>query len=207
MKCKICGNENFIYNLPGRDFRVCSQCYAMERHRALWEIMSGIIKDGYKVLEIAPLSKCIFGDVLKEKYKKLVYVGMDKYRQGNPLDKRDVSFCDVYCDLSELDLKFKQHEFNIVIMQHVLEEIENYKICLKKIRNVMSKNAVAFLEIPCCDNLFEHIKQNPDKHGNVWKFSTCKLLEELRMIFANVETIEYNECEFKGKFFVCESHE
>ena len=203
MKCTICGCEKFKCTTPSRLFRVCNNCEAMERHRALWTLMKDSIKDDSVILDISPISKYIFGGFLNKTKPTVKYIGIDKYRDGNPNDKRDVSFCDMYFDLIDIPKFLEENSFDIVIMQHVLEEITDYKQCLKNIYCVMKAGGIAYLEIPCNCFLSEHENQEANKFGNVWQFSKKMLYDELIEMFTSVEIVDYEEGGFSGSFFVC----
>jgi len=203
MKCSICECEKFINTTPERPFKVCATCEAMERHRALWNLIKdGIVQDA-KILDISPISKYIFSGYLKKHRPDVTYTGVDKYRNGNPKDKRDSAFCDMYFDLVDMPKFIEDGVFDLVIMQHVIEEIDDYKTCLKNISNVLKKEGKAFLEIPSYDYLFEHVKQPPNNYGNVWQFSKGALFYELKELFEEVEVVNYEEGGFIGNFFVC----
>lgn len=204
MKCTICGCEKFanIATIVDRPYRICAKCGAMERQRALWRLMSNHIVDNISVLEISPLSKYIFGGYLKESNPTLFYTGVDKYATGNPKDKRDVSFCDYYFDLIEMPKFLEDESYDIVIMQHVLEEIVDYESCFYNIVRVMKRSSIAFLEIPNYNDITEHIRQEPNHYGNVWKFSKSKLHSELQNFFQDVKIVEYNEGGYSGNIFI-----
>lgn len=200
MNCAICNNDKFVGNLFDRPARVCSSCGAMERQRALWKILQ--LKDGDKILEIAPLSKYIFGGLIREKFPKTFYIGADRYKNGNPYDHRDVSFCNMYFDLVDMDDNIGANSLNVFIMQHVLEEIDDYYKCLQNIHMSLVTNGVAYLELPN-QPIDKHIKHDVNKFGNVWRFSKNQLLLELNNLFEKVDFIPYDECNFKGNFFRC----
>lgn len=199
MICAICNNDKFVGTLPDRPARACSKCGAMERHRALWKLLK--IKSDDKVLEIAPLSKNVFGNLIKRNFSKF-YVGVDKYENGNPKDKRDVSFCNMYFDLIDMENHINDDSIDCFIMQHVLEEIEDYKKCFTNIHYALKENGTAYLEIP--NHIAEsHVKIEANSFGNVWRFSKSQLQFELRLWFPSVETVEYQECGVSGNIFVC----
>lgn len=202
MKCTTCGCSQFILGTEERKFRVCLHCGAMERHRALWKILKDCASSTSKVLEISPLSPFIFGQLLAETYPGIHYVGVDKYVNGNPKDYRDCAFCDMFFDLVAMDLEIEPASFDRVIMQHVLEEILDYRKCIENISHVLVLGGVAFLEIPVHDGP-EHIQQEANHYGNVWKFSLDRMIEDLSKHFTKVDVIRYSEGGFSGIFFVC----
>ena len=71
MKCAICGNDKFKSGVD-RPFLSCINCGAMERHRALWNIMYCRISDNARVLDIGPLSENIYGGVLKKRKTNII---------------------------------------------------------------------------------------------------------------------------------------
>lgn len=203
MICSICKNDEFIHPAPGREFRVCSKCFAMERHRVLWNILEKLNFENKRVLEIAPLTPYIFGGRLKEKDSSVVYMSSDKFKSGNPKDKRDSSFCDTFFDLAKMGEFVDNNSVDLFLMQHVLEEIPDYQKCLFNISKALSKDGVAYLEIPNNQTIGEHQRKDSDHFGNVWTFSQLKLIQELKASFSAVYVIDYSESGCTGNFFEC----
>lgn len=213
MKCKIC-NHTLFNGTIDRPYRVCTNCGAMERQRALWPIIVENINKKtilnkmnvvFNILEIAPLNKNIFGNTLKNTFSNITYTSADKYRDGNPNDPRDVNFCDKYVDIIDLHKMMDNNYYDIFIMQHVLEEVTEYKQALINIFSILKKNGIALLEIPCesSSNINEFHEAN--KFGNVWKFSKVELANDLQDVFKNfkIKAIEYEEGNYRGSFFIC----
>ena len=204
MHRSICQNTKFTSNDKERPYKCCTKCEALERHRALWNrIAQSMLSPGSKVLEVAPLSTYIFGGVLKEIYPGIEYTSTDKYKNGNPNDPRAVTFCDKYCDLTELCVHFENNYYDVVLMQHVLEEIEDYHEALHNINKVLKPGGRAILEIPCTSKTDNHEHHKANKFGNVWSFNQTQLQVELSKIFKNVSTWNYVESNFKGSMFIC----
>ena len=203
MICSICGNAKFIHPAPGREFRVCSQCFAMERHRVLWDILKEKDFSNLRVLEIAPLTPYIFGGRLKEKDPSVIYLSSDKFKSGNPKDRRDSSFCDTFFDLAEMPNFIDNYSIDVFLMQHVLEEIPDYLQCLINIAGALTKDGVAYLEIPNSSNISQHIQKEEDHFGNVWTFSQQQLFHELKALFGKVQVFNYAESGCTGNFFEC----
>lgn len=145
--CNICGHKgNNFLDMGSRKGVRCPVCHSLERQRSLWFLLlsRNYLKPGMKVLEIAPLSKKIFGDYIKS--IGCEYVCIDKWKTGNPLDHRDTSWIDFEMDIC--DLKFDDNTFDVVLMQHVIEEVPDDVKAFSEISRVLNLTGVAILEIP-----------------------------------------------------------
>lgn len=202
MICNICGNNKFS-GYEGRQFKNCSSCGAMERHRHLARMFKTMDKHNFKrVLDIAPFSKFIYGDFLRNMGCEK-YIGLDKWADGNPQDHRDVSFADCYMDVIGMEKVLGASSFDMVIMEQVLDEIDDYESALKSVYAVMDKNAMFLCDVALKkdSNIIEKCGEN--KFGNVWKFGDLFMLEKMKGIFDEVVFNRFNECGWNGDLFLC----
>ncbi len=168
--CNICGYQgtNFL-NMGVREKVRCPNCNSLERQRALWFLIQrdNFIEPGMKVLEIAPLNNLVFRKYFEE--FGCEYICIDKWKSGNPLDKRDTSWIDYEMDIC--DLKFENNTFDLVIMQHVIEEVPDDKKAFSEISRVLKNDGFAILEIPHDKWLRKTIEYDtPQKFGNVRQY-------------------------------------
>jgi SAM-dependent methyltransferase len=200
--CPICGSDQFA-TYAGRPNAVCVDCGALERHRALVRINEASFEngDGRAVLEIGPLNGLVFGEYLRERGWK--YISTDASRRGNPLDPRDVDTIDYEIDACELS-PIKDDSVQLVIVQHVIEEIPDYKQALAEIRRVLAPDGTALLEIPFDPERKQSLQQDPDRYGNVWSFGR-DLLEVLRRLFGDVEVQKHDVGPAHGRILSCGS--
>ncbi|HAP34748.1 MAG TPA: hypothetical protein DCQ28_01955, partial [Bacteroidetes bacterium] len=184
--CNICGHQgdNFL-DMGSRKKVRCPQCNSLERQRALWSLLNSrnILQPGMNVLEVAPLSKRIFGDFIKN--YGCTYVCIDKWKSGNPLDKRDTSWIDYEMDIC--DLKFDDNTFDVVLMQHVIEEVPDDLKAFSEISRVLKQTGVAVLEVPH----FSHKRKTyeyyePRKFGNVREYGV-DFYEKVKPLFGQRE--------------------
>lgn len=200
MKCSLCVSDKFLGN-EERPYQICRGCGAMERHRILWDLLlqSGISPDF--VIEISPLNKRVFGEFLQKKFY-CKYWSMDKWKSGNPKDPRDVHFVDSFCDIVEMSGHIP-FQADLIIMQHVIEEVPDYKRGLKEISLSLKKGGIAFLEIPV-KSRDGHINHGPNHFGNVWEFSQKEMISDLEEVFNVVRLHEYKKQGVRGIIFQCE---
>ena len=199
MKCVLCGGESFIGSTD-RPYKVCEGCGAMERHRFLAEYIQTRFQKIQMVLEIAPLNKYIYGSWLLKNYK-CDYLSVDKWFTGNPVDRRDVSFIDATIGMEELSVYFPQNMCDLVIFQHVLEEIPDYQRALGNIGYILNDEGFALMEIPIQEPEY-HISKNIDKFGNVWRFGLTDMMQDLKRTFSSVEHIPFSMEGFRSNLFV-----
>lgn len=187
--CNICGYEgNDFLDMGSRKKVRCPKCDSLERQRALWFLLNreNFIKPGLKVLEIAPLNNVVFRKLFEMRGCR--YVCIDKWKTGNPLDQRDTSWIDYEMDIC--DLKFGDEEFDLVIMQHVIEEVADDKKAFNEISRVLKKSGKAVLEIPHniqLRNTREYFQ--PGKFGNVREYGV-DVYQKLEEYFSYREEIK-----------------
>jgi len=198
MICSICGGDKFK-GLNDRPFRVCLTCEAMERHRFLASFIKNNFINISSVLEIAPLNKKVYGTWLRDNYN-CKYTCTDKWKTGNPVDRRDVSFVDHCVGMEDLKDYFKEEKFDLVIFQHVLEEIPNYKDALLNIKSILNEDGSALMEIPI-KNKVEHVRKQIDSFGNVWNFGLQNMTDDLSNIFSKVSFHQVVTDNFRSDLF------
>lgn len=196
--CPICGSSERRDAL-GREDAVCADCGALERHRALARECAPLLSGGGRCLEAGPANRRVYGEFLRERGWE--YRSLDRWRTGNPVDPRPVAFIDHEADLTNLSI-FADGEFDLVIAQEVIEEIEDYGRALDEIARVLRPGGTALLEIRFDQHRERSERQPPDRFGNVWAFGSG-LLNELRSRFGQVESLEVSEGHYRGTLHVC----
>jgi SAM-dependent methyltransferase len=185
----------------GRPDARCAACDALERHRALAREMRDLLRegDGRQALEAGPASRRVFGEFLRERGWR--YLGIDQSRSGHPTDRRDVGFIDHEADLCDLSL-FDRGSFELVLAQHVIEEIPAFETALAEIARVLAPGGTALLEIPFDPALERSQRHAPGRYGNVWRFG-ADLPGVLAARFGQAGIVELREARYFGRLFVC----
>lgn len=183
-----------------RDAR-CEECDALERHRALAQQMSELLRDGAGrgALEAGPASPRVFGGFLRERGWR--YQSIDQSRRGNPNDPRAVGFIDHEADLRDLSL-FADDSMHLIIVQHVIEEIADFEAALAELARVLAPGGTALLEIPFDPGLEYSERHPPNHYGNVWRFG-ADLPHRVGEHFADVEVVGLQEAQYFGRLLVC----
>jgi SAM-dependent methyltransferase len=198
--CPICGATELV-EFSGRPAARCPGCGALERHRKLARAYAHLLADGNgrQALEIGPLSPWVFGRHLRDRGWR--YTGADRWRRGNPVDPRDVSFIDLELDLCDLS-PFADGAVHLVLVQHVIEEIPEYRTAFAEIARVLAADGVGLLEIPFDPLRPRSERQELDGFGNVWRFG-ADLPDVARRHFAEVDVLSYLEGRHRGQLLIC----
>lgn len=198
--CPICDSIDLV-EFAGRAQARCEECDALERHRALARQMADLLRDGAQraALEVGPASPRVFGGFLRE--RGWLYTCVDQSRSGNPSDPRAVGFIDHETDLCDLSM-FAEDSVQLVIVQHVIEEIPDYELAVAEIARVLAPGGSALLEIPFDPRLERSERQPPNHFGNVWRFG-ADLPDRLRAHFSEVEIVALQEAAYFGRLLVC----
>jgi hypothetical protein len=198
--CPICGSDRFEPQGERAAAR-CHECGALERHRALVRGNQRLLARGRGrvALEIGPLNPRVFGGYLRERGWR--YVSSDQSRQGNPSDPRAVGFIDFEADVGDL-AAIADDAAHLVIVQHVIEEIADYRRALATIARVLHPRGAALLEIPFDPGRERSVRQSADHFGNVWTFGR-DLLDVVRELFGQVTVQEYVEGVAGGRLLLC----
>jgi SAM-dependent methyltransferase len=198
--CPFCGSVERV-EYAGRPLARCPQCDAMERHRKLVRSQAHLLDRGAgrHALEVGPLNPRVFGEYLRTRGWR--YTSVDQSRRGNPVDPRDTSFVDLEVDLCDL-APFAEGSVQLVIAQHVIEEIVEYRAALAEIARVLRGGGIALLEIPFDPTRRESESQPPAAYGNVWRFGS-ELPDVMRKYFDEVDVLTYREGRHGGQLCVC----
>lgn len=178
----------------------CLDCGSLERHRALVRLLSSLPRfhAAGRCLEVAPLNREVYGGFLRRHGWR--YVCTDKWRTGNPHDPRAVGFIDFEADLTAMSM-IDDASVDLLIVQHVIEEIPAYMTALAEIARVLAPGGVALMEIPY-DRIRTDSRRTPPNHfGNVWQFG-ADLLRDVRQLLPATEVVPFTEGEFRGEIFV-----
>jgi SAM-dependent methyltransferase len=198
--CPICGSQELV-EFSGRPHARCSVCNSLERHRKLVRSQAALLEHGMgrHALEVGPLSPRVFGDYLRTRGWR--YTCIDQSMQGNPVDPRDTSFVDAEVDLCHL-APFPDGSLQLVMAQHVIEEIIDFQAAFAEIARVLSADGTALLEIPFDPAQPRSQSQPPAAFGNVWRFG-AELPDRAREHFGEVDVLCYREGRHRGHLFIC----
>jgi SAM-dependent methyltransferase len=198
--CPICGSLELV-EFSGRPHARCAVCNSLERHRKLARSQAALLErgEGRHALEVGPLSPRVFGDHLRA--RGWHYTSIDQSLKGNPVDPRDTSFVDIEADLCQLE-SFAADTVQLVMAQHVIEEIVDFEQALAEIARVLSDDGSALLEIPFDPARPRSESQPPAAFGNVWRFG-AELPDRVREHFREVDVLCYREGRHRGHLFIC----
>ena len=126
LECPCCGGRFRAFRpRAGRPDARCPGCNSYERHRVLWLWMrdrGGVFDERLAVLHIAPES--VF-EARMRALPNLEYTGADLFPTGEQ----------VRVDLT--DIPFEPGSFDLVICNHVLDEIPDDRLALREIHRVL----------------------------------------------------------------------
>jgi SAM-dependent methyltransferase len=200
LACPVCGSSELV-EFAQRPAALCATCGSLERHRALVRSQAHVLAAGagHRALEIGPLNPRVFGDFLRE--RGWIYTSVDQSRRGNARDPRAVGFIDFEADARDLSA-FPDGSLQLLLAQHVIEEIPDYEGALAEISRVLGAGASALLEIPFNAGLAHSECQQADGFGNVWRFG-ADLPDVVRRHFDELSVIEMAEGSYSGHLLVC----
>ncbi len=120
---------------------MCPGCAALSRHRLLWLYLkneTNLFTDKLDVLHFAP--EYIFQKNLS-KLKKINYV------------TADLSHPSARYHFDITNIPFKDNSFDVIICNHVLQEVPDDKKAMQEIYRVLKKKGWALLQVPINENL------------------------------------------------------
>ncbi len=196
--CPLCG-ETARLSYNGRTEALCAGCGAFERHRALMRTFAPLLDvgGGRTLVEVGPVNARVLAGTLRTHGWRVTTI--DRHRTGNPHDPRDVSFVDLEADLTDLHM-FVDGSIDVVIVQHVIEEIVDHHHALAEIARVLRPGGTALLEIPWSPDLPRSAQQDPDHFGNVWRFG-AELRRDVEAAFGDVTVEPIAEGSYRGDVF------
>lgn len=140
-QCPICGFEAKLFLDAGlykrRSNSKCPSCGSLERHRALWIVLDGIIKAArhkLKILHFAP-EGCISGPLSSRTELEYLTSNYDKNRVSH-----------YHFDLQNIDCE--DDFFDVIICSHVLEHVDDDNLAMREIFRVLKKPGIALIQVP-----------------------------------------------------------
>jgi SAM-dependent methyltransferase len=138
--CPVC-DGHFSKFLPYgyrqiRNNALCPKCLSLERHRLLWLYLKNrtdFFNASLKVLHVAP-EQCFYKRF--RTLRNLEYVTADL---ESPLAA-------VKLDIQAMP--FKDHEFDVVICNHVLEHVPDDRKAMREIFRILKSDGYAILQVP-----------------------------------------------------------
>jgi SAM-dependent methyltransferase len=159
-----------------------------------------VLSGSGRCLEVAALNPFVFGGWLRARGWSYESVDTRRLREASDPGGFD-TFIDHDADVT--DLRFAGGgTYELLILQHVLEEVGDYRAALDELARVLEPGGRAILEIPFADDTPATRHKDPDRYGNRWRFGT-DLLTDLEARFAAVELHRLAEDPYTGTFFVC----
>lgn len=140
VECPVCGGHFSKFMPYGhrqvRDNVLCPKCLSLERHRLIWLYLkdrTGFFTAQLDVLHIAP-EQCFY-----KRFRKLANLKYTTADLESPL-------ADVKLDIQ--NMPFSDHQFDVIICNHVLEHVPDEKKALDEIYRVLKKGGFALLLAP-----------------------------------------------------------
>lgn len=135
MICPCCETEQKRFDsYRGRANAVCPECGALERHRLLWLYLEREVKIQEKRLRILHCSPMNILCQRMREIENLYYVPINLVGSSPDIDLVEIPFTDNF--------------FDIVIVSHVLEHIEDDRKALEEIFRILRPRGCAILLVP-----------------------------------------------------------
>ncbi|HPD13471.1 MAG TPA: methyltransferase domain-containing protein [Planctomycetota bacterium] len=156
VECPICGHR-FSKFLPfgGRENDWCPSCLSLGRHRLLYLFLRdrmAFFRSRLRVLHFAP-ERCLAREI--RRHPAIEYVTADLM----------VSFIHELCEAPDLVMSithigFGDETFDVVIANHVLEQVEDDRRALREVYRVLRPGGYAILQVDV-DRRREHTLEDP----------------------------------------------
>ena len=198
--CPLCGSDE-LEDYHDRPRAACARCGALERQRALARDLASEfeIRGSGRCLEIAPLNPFVFGGFLRARGWQYEAVDKRSLRERSDPGAFD-AFIEHDADIT--DLRFARTDgYELLILQHVMEEISDYLAALDELSRVLEPGGRAILEIPWSPGT-RTVHKDPDRYENRWSFGD-DLLQTLEQRFRTVTERQLREGVYTGSFFMC----
>ncbi len=198
--CPLCGGHALVA-YHDRPAAACARCGALERQRALVvELGGALVRSGCgRCLEVAPLNAWVFGGFLRE--QGWGYEAVDKRLLREHSDPGGFDdFIDHDRDLADLH-GLATAGYELVILQHVLEQVADYRAALDELSRILEPGGRALLEIPGHTQARTEHKPG-DRYGNRWTFGD-DLVVDLERRFESVRRQKVAMGRYRGSFYVC----
>lgn len=155
MACNICGGQEFKDAPLGRRSStgfppVCIKCGSLERHRIFREIFLKIRTPDYRE-------------------KNCLQFSNDPTTAAGWFKTRDTSIYGVRNSLDVQDIDLPSSTYDIVICNHVIEHVADYKSAIKELCRIKKYDGFLFLSFPNPhgrDVTIDWGYPNPDQHGH-----------------------------------------
>ncbi len=141
VECPICNSKFSKFLSYGSDTALrpnvlCPHCLSLERHRLIWLYLNertDFFTAPHRLLHIAP-EQC-FHDRFK-KLNNIAYITGDLV---SPL-------ADNHFDLH--DIPFDENSFDVIMCNHVLEHVNDYRRCTAELYRVLKPGGWAIMQVP-----------------------------------------------------------
>lgn len=199
--CAMCGSTDRV-DYHDRPDAVCASCGSLERQRALGRVLDAHRprRQTPRCLEVGPRNAWVFGGWLRARGWE--YEAVDRWDLRGQADPDALGdYIDHDADLSDLHFAPGGH-YDLFLLQHVLEEVLDYRSALDEISRIIRGGGVAYLEIPWQPGRPDTTTKSPDRYNNVWSFG-ADLLDELHARFSRVDVLRLGEDRYVGDYFAC----
>lgn len=183
--CPCCGGHfkhfidfnyiGFEYNpclYPGYTRRkICPKCDSLPRHRIIAYYFN------HRLDELKNKQILIFG--MKSAEHRWLDRLKIKYQTADPYGAADLKY-----DIQNIDCPDEQYD--IIICNHILEHVENYRKSLKEVYRVLKNNGLMILTIPTLWRLSSTFENHP-ADGQVEKILYYGQFDHLRIFGADIQ--------------------
>ena len=136
-KCPCCEKSyRKFLSYANRKNAMCPRCASLERHRLLYLYLrkeAFLLNKNKKVIHFAPEYP------LQKKLKKI----FGKNYLSTDIDHPEAM---LHADITKIPLE--NNSFNLILCNHVLQEIPNDKKAIKEIFRILTKNGIAIITVP-----------------------------------------------------------
>ena len=141
--CPICKTEGkFIpFGNPKRKNAICPTCKSLERHRFLYILYNFLFlnkSSSQKVLHFAP-EEMLYNEISKN--KNIEYIVGDLYPEL-------FKFAPNCMKIDAMNLPFEKKSFDIILCNHILEHIEDDRLFIKNITEILKDKGKFIFTIP-----------------------------------------------------------
>ena len=159
---------------------ICPYCLSMPRHRIVCYYLSNN-------KQIVPTNNILmFGAEFS--IKKWFNMNACHYRTADLFDR----YADIKIDI--LNMPFPDESWELIICNHVLEHVSDYKVALKELKRVLTKNGFLEITVPI-DRNYETVYEDPSIYKEEDREKYFGQRDHLRIFGNDFENI-LKECGF-----------
>ena len=187
-QCPICEKKLRKFILLKNGEKLCPFCGSLPRHRRLWTLISGFLKNGISVLDFSP--PLCFSKKLKS-FKEIQYAATD-------FDKEFTA--DVHLDITNINLS--SNSIDLLLCYHILEHIPEDRKAINELYRILKSQGKCFIQTPfkegdIYEDASKRSKAERRKHfgqdDHVRIYSLASLKQRLEDAGFEIEILQFSE--------------